>query len=247
MKLLSLSFTGAAALQVSMTVDVSHSVSGVIPSIKDYRVIMKTVVADVFSVANSEVALSSFVDKPVGHFGREDSHDYCFIRHVNFGATEDEVNKEIEKLRYHSGADYKENQLDAVRRAIKQVSWDQAETTRWVYLLTDSLWHERGDYTPAPFDVDESDFNADRTATCITNDYPGVEFVVQKAVEENVVITFFVAGTIVTHYEKLCGEFEAAGVLCYAFDIGSVDDYTKGVEKLIKAHRLPKKLHRSVL
>eukprot|EP01070_Trichotokara_eunicae_P008478 Trichotokara_eunicae@DN5776_c0_g1_i1.p1 len=168
-----------------------------------------------------------------------------YQRRVHGGTEEVRILNSIDHLNYHSGADYKENQLDALRRSITQMSWNPNEINRAVILFTDSLWHAKGDHEGTSFDLNETSFNEDPLEACKTKDYPSAQFVLQKAQEAGVEFVFYVPASVADEYQALCDQFVEGGVECVCLPITKASDAVEHMEKVIRSHRIPKKFSRA--
>lgn len=175
--------------------------------------------------ADSEFAVTSFIDKPTSPFGGSADHEYETVLPLT-DARGDFV-AAIDGLTLGSGADFPESQLSALLQIAERPEeiGFRGGSKKVVFLTTDAAYHEAGDFSSAPANNGDAVLDGDPPGT--GEDYPSVEQVAEALQDAGVIPIFAVTAGVTSTYDDLV---EALG-------FGAVVDLSSDSSDIVRAIR----------
>eukprot|EP00917_Polyrhabdina_sp_WS-2016_P026076 GHVP01056053.1.p1 GENE.GHVP01056053.1~~GHVP01056053.1.p1 ORF type:complete len:534 (-),score=88.51 GHVP01056053.1:98-1699(-) len=188
----------------------------------------------------SRFALVSHTDKPIEPFGYSISMDYCFWLHQPFTSSEEFLVAYGEADTDHrSGGDFAENQLDALIKGIQSVQFSQENSKcNCVVILTDSFYHEAGDYPSA-----KSAYEV-KGEGCVDVDYPTTQQVADQLMSNGIsCLTIATFEEVLSYWEEFRAKLLSFGfppnieiVILLPSDRRSLNELFRSQEKIDLRH-----------
>jgi len=194
------------SLKVVFAQDLSGSFSD---DIANVRTIVPEIVSELRSYdASAELAITSFVDKPLSPFGS--SSDYVYNTDISLTSNADLLTSTYNGFSIRSGADGDEAQLEALLQiALREteIGWSNNDQ-RVVVLFTDAGFHEEGDH---PGTTNNYDDILDGIPAGTGEDYPAIADLGFLLRQKKITPIFAVTEPNKTTYESLITGLSAGG------------------------------------
>ena len=212
------------ALKVAFAQDLSGSFSDDIALV---RTIFPDIVSEIKAYdADAELAVTSFVDKPLSPFGSA-STDYVYNTDIALTADSDALTTIYNDFTIRSGADGEEAQLESLLQISlreSEIGWSSTDQ-RVIILFTDAGFHKEGDH---PGTANNYDDILDGSPEGTGEDYPAVAELGFLLRQKNIIPIFAVTESNTSTYESLITDLGAGGgVVTLSSDSSNIVDAVK--------------------